>query len=68
MAPPDGYSEAYGPVACVNYFSEYSKKYISRFLLSKSRLALIKEKSLTIPRLELHPAVLAICLKNTISK
>ena len=40
----------------------------SSFLLSKSRLAPIKEKSLTIPRLELQGTVLAIRLKNTISK
>ena len=38
------------------------------FLLSKPCLAPIKEKSLTIPRLELQAAVLAMRLKNTISK
>ena len=64
----DASSEAYGAVAYVNYFSECPKKHISSFLLSKSRLAPIKEKSLTIPRLELQAAVLAIRLKNTISK
>ena len=36
--------------------------------MSKSCLIPIKEKSLTIPRLELQAAVLAIRLKNTISK
>ena len=61
-------SEAYGAVAYVNYFSECPKKHISSFLLSKSSLAPIKEKSLTILRLELEVAVLAICLKNIISK
>ena len=64
----DASSEAYGAAAYVNYFSECPKKHISSFLLSKSRLAPIKEKSLTIPRLELQAAVLAIRLKNTISK
>ena len=64
----DASSEAYGAVAYVNYFSECPKKHISSFLLSKSRLTPIKEKSLTIPRLELQAAVLAIRLKNTISK
>ena len=64
----DASSEAYGAVAYVNYFSECPKKHISGFLLSKFRLAPIKEKSLTIPRLELQAAVLAIRLKNTISK
>ena len=38
------------------------------FLLSKPCLAPIKEKSLTLPRLELQAAVLAMRLKNTISK
>ena len=64
----DASSEACDAVAYVNYFSECHKKHISRFLLSKSRLAPIKEKSLTIPRLKLQAAVLAIRLKNTISK
>ena len=64
----DASSEAYGTVAYVNYFSECPKKHISSFLLSKSRLAPIKEKSLTIPCLELQAAVLAIRLKNIISK
>ena len=64
----DASSEAYGAVAYVNYFSKCSKKDISSFLLSKSRLAPIKEKSLAIPLLELQAAVLAIRLKNTISK
>ena len=64
----DASSEAYGAVAYVNYFSECPKKHISSFLLSKSRLAPIKEKSLTIPCLELQAVALAIRLKNTISK
>ena len=64
----DASSEANGVVTYVNCFSELSKKHISSFPLSKSRLAPIKEKSLTIPRLELQAAVLAIRLKNTISK
>ena len=37
-------------------------------MLSKSRLTAVKEKSQTIPRLELQAAVLTIRLKNTISK
>ena len=60
-------SEGYGAVEYVNYFSEFPKKHISSFLLSKSHLAPIKEKSLTLPRLELEAVVLAIRLKNTIS-
>ena len=61
-------SEAYGVVAYVKKFSECSKKHVSSFLLSKSRLISIKEKSVTIPRLELQAVVLAACLKNAISK
>ena len=61
-------SEACGAVVYVNYFSECPKKHIPSFLLLKSRLAPIKEKSLTIPHLELQAAVLAIRLKNTVSK
>ena len=64
----DTCSEAYGTVAYANCFSECSKKHFYSFLLSKSRLAPIKEKSLTITRLELQAAVLAIRLKNTDSK
>ena len=64
----DASSEAYGAVAYVNCFSECSTKHISSFLLSKSRLTPIKEKSLTIPRLKLQAAVLAIRLRNTILK
>ena len=64
----DDSSETYGAVAYINYFSERSKKHISSFLLLKSRLVPIKEKSLTVPRLELQAAALAIRLKNTISK
>ena len=64
----DTSSEAYGTVAYVNCFSECSKKHFYSFLLSKSRLAPIKEKSLTITHLELQTAVLAIRLKNTNSK
>ena len=64
----DTSSEAYGAVAYVNYFFECRKKHISSFLLSKSRLAPINEKSLTIPHLEVQAAVLAIRLKNIISK
>ena len=59
---------AYGAVPYINCFSECSIKYTSSFLLSKSRLALIKEKTLTLPHLELQVAVLAIRLKSTISK
>ena len=54
----DTSSEAYG----------YVLRNISSFLLSISRLAPIKGKSLTTHRLELQAAVLAIHLKNTISK
>ena len=64
----DASSEAYGAVPYVNYFSKCPKKHIPSFLSSKSCLALIKEKFLTIPRLELQAAVLAIRLRNTISK
>ena len=58
----DASSEAYGVVSYVNYFSECPKKHISSFLLSKSHFAPIKEKPLTIPRLEWLAAVLAIRL------
>ena len=64
----DASSEAYGAVAYANCFSEWTTKHISTFLLTKSRLTPIKEKSLTIPRLKLQAAVLAIRLKNTILK
>ena len=49
----DTSSEAYEAVTHVNYFSECSKDHISSFLLSKSRLDPIKEKSLTIHRFEM---------------
>ena len=64
----DASSEAYGVVAYVNYFSDCPKKNVSIFSLLKSRLAPIKEISLTIFRLELQAAILAVRLKNTISK
>ena len=64
----DTSSEAYDAVTYVNYFLECPKKHISSFFLSKSRLAPINEKSLTIPHLEVQAAVLAIRLKNIISK
>ena len=40
----DASSESYAPVAYVNYLSQISKKHISSFLLSKSRLLPIKKK------------------------
>ena len=60
----DASSEAYGAAAYVNYFSECPKKHISSFLLSKSHLAPIKEKFLTITCFELQVAVLAIRLNT----
>ena len=54
----------YGTVA---YFRFRDKgKYKCSFIMSKPRLAPIKEKQLTVPRLELQEAVLACRMKATI--
>lgn len=58
----DASNSAYGAVAYLKSIS--SNK--SVFLMSKSRLAPIKEKTLTTPRLELQAAVTAVRLKDTI--
>ena len=58
----DASSSAYGAVA---YFKSITSNK-SVFVLSKSRLSSIKEKSLTTPRLELQTAVTAVRLKDKI--
>ena len=58
----DASSSAYGAVA---YFKSITSNK-SVFVLSKSRLSPIKEKSLTTPHLELQAAVTAVRLKDKI--
>ena len=55
-------NSAYGAVA---YFKSITSNK-SVFVLSKSTLSLIKEKTLTTPRLELQAAVTAVRLKDKI--
>ena len=58
----DASSSAYGAVA---YFKSITSNK-SVFVLSKSRLSPVKEKSLTTPRLELQAAVTVVRLKDKI--
>ena len=61
----DASTIAYGAVAYLKSIDDNSKP-TSSFVIAKSRLAPMKEKSLTIPRLELQAAVLAVRLKQTL--
>ena len=57
---------AYGAVAYLKCIEQNQDQNRICFLLSKSRLAPIKDKHLTIPKLELQAAVLATRLKTVI--
>ena len=57
---------AYGAVSYIKLTNLDTQHIDCSFLLAKSRLAPLKEKSLTIPRLELQAAVLAVRLKDTL--
>ena len=59
----DSSSDAFG---CVVYFRNTTDKNLVNvsFLIRKSRLAPLNEKTLSIPKLELQAAVTAACIKN----
>ena len=59
----DASKVAYGVVAYVRFFQDTDAK--CSFIMSKSRLAPAKEKSISIPRLELQAAVIASRMKVT---
>ena len=60
----DASTFAYGAVACIRYNEGNNTR--CSFTMSKSRLAPIKEKTLTVPKLELQAAVMACRMKNVI--
>ena len=62
----DASKVTYGAVAYVRFFQDNDAK--CSFIMSKSRLAQAKEKSISIPRLELQAAVIASRMKVTLSK
>ena len=57
---------AYGAVAYLRCLEENANQYSVSFVLSKSRLTPMKDRTLTIPKLELQAAVLATRLKVSI--
>ena len=62
----DGSTIAYGAVAYLKRISIDKSKPVCSFVMSKSRLAPMKEATITVPRLELQAAVLAVRLKLAI--
>ena len=62
----DASQTAYGTVAYLRCVEENANQYSVSFVLSKSRLTPMKDRSLTIPKLELQAAVLATRLKVSI--
>ena len=62
----DGSSVAYGVVAYIKLTNLENKEIKCSFTLAISRLLPLKEKSLSIPRLELRAAVLGVRIKSTI--
>ena len=62
----DASSIAYGAVAYFRAIENETNRIKTAFIFGKSRIAPLKEKSLTIPKLELQATVTAIRLKNTI--
>ena len=59
-------SVAYRVVAYIKLINLENKEIKCSFILAKSRLSPLKEKSLSIPRLELQAAVLGARIKSTI--
>ena len=57
---------AYGVLAYLRCLEENSNQYPVSFVLSKSRLTTVKDRTLTIPKLELQAAVLATRLKVSV--
>ena len=63
----DALAQAYGAVAYFVFLNKDYKQNICSFVLPKSRLSPLKEQcSITVPKLELQAAVLAVRLKCTI--
>ena len=62
----DSSNQAYGVVVCLHLKLNSDVKV--SFVLEKSRLAPIKEKSLTIPKLELQAALIAVRIKEKLVK
>ena len=62
----DASSVAYGVVAYIKLTNLENKEIKCSFILAKSRLSPLKEKSLSIPRLELQATVLGAIIKSTI--
>ena len=60
----DAPSLAYGDTACFRSVS--NNNVTTMFILAKSRLAAIKERLLTIPKLTLQAAVIAVTMKQTV--
>ena len=58
----DSSNQAYGVVVCL--YSKLNSDVKVSFVLGKSRLAPTKEKSLTIPKLELQAALIAVRIKE----
>ena len=56
-------TRSYGATA---YFRSVSNNVTTMFILTKSRLAPLQEKILTIPKLELQAAVIAAIIKETV--
>ena len=61
----DASNAAYGVVAYIKLTNLENKVIKCSFVFAKSRLSPLKEKSLSIPRLELQAAVLAVRIKLT---
>ena len=57
---------AYGAVAYLRCLEENANQYSVRFVLSKSRLTPMKDRTLTIPKLESQAAMLATRLKVSV--
>ena len=57
---------AYGAVAYLRCLEENANQYSVSFVLSKSRLTPMKDRTLTIPKLELQAAVVATRLKVSV--
>ena len=58
----DSFNQAYG---LVKYLYSKSNNYVKvSFVLGKSRLLPIKEKRLTIPKLELQATIIAVRIKD----
>ena len=62
----DASSVAYGVVAYIKLTDLENKEIKCSFILAKLKLSPLKEKSLSIPRLELQTAVLGARIKSTI--